>query len=80
MENHAMPHVIVKAWPGKTEDQKRRLAEAITRDVMDILAYGAESVSVAFEEVASDRWKEDVYLPDIQARPDTLYKKPGYTM
>jgi len=23
-----MPHVIVKLWPGKSEDQKNRLAEA----------------------------------------------------
>ncbi|RZF25531.1 4-oxalocrotonate tautomerase [Paraburkholderia sp. UYCP14C] len=75
-----MPHVIVKAWPGKTEEQKRRLAEAITRDVMDVLGYGAESVSVAFEEVTPDRWKQDVYRPDIEARSDTLYKEPGYKM
>lgn len=42
-----MPHVIVKAWPGKTEDQKRRLAEAITRDVTEIFGSGADSVSVS---------------------------------
>ena len=41
-----MPHVIVKLWPGKSEQQKTRLAEAITKDVMDILDYGEESVSV----------------------------------
>ncbi|ACC75813.1 tautomerase family protein [Paraburkholderia phymatum] len=75
-----MPHVIVKAWPGKTEEQKRRLAEAITRNVMDILGYGEESVSVAFEEIPSDRWKDEVYRPDIEERPGTLYKKPGYRM
>ncbi|SAK75527.1 4-oxalocrotonate tautomerase [Caballeronia temeraria] len=75
-----MPHVIVKAWPGKTEQQKRRLAESITRDVMDILGYGEESVSVGFEEVMSDRWKDEVYGPDIEARPETLYKQPGYRM
>lgn len=75
-----MPHVIVKAWPGKTEDQKRRLAEAITRDVMEIFDYGADSVSVSIAEVAADRWKEDVYGPDIQANPAGLYKKPGYRM
>lgn len=75
-----MPHVIVKAWTGKTEDQKKRLAEAITRDVMEILDYGADSVSVAIEEVAPERWKEDVYRPDIEGRSDTLYKKPGYKM
>ncbi|MDR6423765.1 4-oxalocrotonate tautomerase [Paraburkholderia phenoliruptrix] len=75
-----MPHVIVKAWPGKTEDQKRRLAEAITEDVMRILGYGEESVSVGFEEITSGRWKDEVYRPDIEARSHTLYKKPGYVM
>ena len=48
-----MPHVIVKLWPGKSEQQKMRLAEAITRDVMKVPNYGEESVSVAFEEVSS---------------------------
>ena len=42
-----MPHVIVKLWPGKSDQQKTRLAEAITKNVMDILHYGDESVSVA---------------------------------
>jgi 4-oxalocrotonate tautomerase len=75
-----MPHVIVKLWPGKSEAQKTRLAEAITEDVMAILDYGDESVSVAFEEVSAGEWAERVYRPDIQAKPDQLYKKPGYTM
>lgn len=46
-----MPHVILKLWPGKSEQQKNRLAEAITKNVMHILHYGEESVSVAMEEV-----------------------------
>ena len=41
-----MPHVVVKLWPGKSEDQKKRLAEAITKVVMNILHYGEESISV----------------------------------
>jgi len=32
-----MPHVIVKPWPGKTEQQKKRLTEEITRSVMKVL-------------------------------------------
>ena len=35
-----MPHVIVKLWPGPSEQQKARLAEAITKAVMDILDLG----------------------------------------
>jgi 4-oxalocrotonate tautomerase len=75
-----MPHVIVKLWPGKSAQQKRRLAQAITDDVMKVLRYGEESVSVAFEEVDADEWEEKVYEPDIVRKSDTLYKKPGYTM
>src|SRR5205809_6624058 len=46
--------------PGKSEQQKTRLAQAITKDVMDILHYGEESVSVAMEEVKSQDWVQTV--------------------
>ena len=75
-----MPHVIVKLWPGKSEQQKRRLADAITKDVAAVLNYGDESVSVAVEEVPAAEWNDKVYHPDIVDKAATLYKKPGYTM
>ncbi|HZT69846.1 MAG TPA: tautomerase family protein [Terriglobia bacterium] len=75
-----MPHVIVKLWPGKTEQQKTRLAEAFTRDVMEILHYGEESVSVAIEEIKPQDWAEKVYKPDFQNKWRNLYKKPGYEL
>ena len=75
-----MPHVIVKLWPGKSNQQKARLAEKIAKDVMDVLNYGEESVSVGFEEIKSQDWKEKVYKPDIQDKWDKLYRKPGYEM
>ena len=68
----------MKLWPGKSEQQKNRLAEAIIKNVMDILHYGEESVSVAMEEVKSQDWIEKVYRPDIRNQWDKLYKKPGY--
>jgi 4-oxalocrotonate tautomerase len=75
-----MPNVMVKLWPGKSEQQKVRLAEAIAQDVMSVLNYREESVSVAIEEVKPEDWAEKVYKPDITEKPDQLYKKPGYTM
>ena len=75
-----MPHVIVKLWPGKSEQQKIRLAEAIVTDVTKVLNYGEESVSVTIEEVSAKDWAEKVYKPDIINKPEQLYKKPGYTM
>jgi 4-oxalocrotonate tautomerase len=75
-----MPHITVKLWPGQSERQKKRLAERIAKDVMDVLDYGEESVSVAIEEIASEEWAEKVYRPEIVGKPGQLYKKPGYTM
>ena len=75
-----MPHVIVKLWPGKSEQQKARLAEKIVENVTKVLNYGEESVSVAFEEVEPHDWAEKVYQRDIVRNSERLYKKPGYTM
>ncbi|MFL6353412.1 MAG: 4-oxalocrotonate tautomerase family protein [Bryobacteraceae bacterium] len=75
-----MPHVIVKLWPGKSEQQKQRLADAITKDVMEILHYGEESVSVALEDVKAQNWAEKVYKPEIQKQSVRLYKRPGYDL
>jgi len=75
-----MPHVIVKLWPGKSAQQKVRLAQNITKAVMDVLHYGEESVFVAFEEVEPGEWAAKVYQPDIVGNAAKLYKKPGYTM
>ena len=75
-----MPHVIVKLWPGKSEQQKKRLAQAIANDVMTVLNYGEESVSVAIEEVEPEEWAEKVYRPDIVGNSKRVYKQPGYTM
>ena len=64
-----MPHVIVKLWPGKSEQQKQRLADAIAKDVMRILHYGEESVSVAMEEVSPRDWAERYTSLTFRPRP-----------
>lgn len=73
-----MPHVVVKIWPGKTEAQKQQLSKAIAKNVMDILGSKDASISVGIEEVDSEAWSQDVYLPDILGKWETLYKEPGY--
>ena len=73
-----MPHVIVKLWPGKTEQQKSALTDAIAEDVTSFLGYGDEAVSVAMEEVAPADWNARVYEPDIIGHWSELTKKPGY--
>jgi 4-oxalocrotonate tautomerase len=73
-----MPHVVVKLWPGKSEQQKTRLGQEITDSIMSVLNCGAESVSVGFEEVESQEWEDKVYRPEIKAKWNKLYKRPEY--
>jgi 4-oxalocrotonate tautomerase len=73
-----MPHVIVKLYPGRSEQQKNRLAEEIVKDVVAIAKCEEEAVSVAIEDVRPEDWVEMVYKPDILDNPERLYKKPGY--
>ena len=73
-----MPHVAVKLWPGRSEEQKTKLAEAIVKDVMTHLNSSEDSVSVTIEEVKREDWPARVYKPDIQEKWAKLYKKPGY--
>jgi 4-oxalocrotonate tautomerase len=78
LRSKMMPHVIVKLYPGRSEEQKTRLAEEIVKDVVAIAKCEEKSVSVAFEEVKTEEWTEKVYRPDILEKQETLYKKPGY--
>ena len=73
-----MPHVVVKLVPGSSDEQKNQLAEEIVRDVMRVLNRKEEAISVALEEVDPKDWTHKVYVPDIQGKWNTLYKKPGY--
>jgi 4-oxalocrotonate tautomerase len=74
-----MPHVIVKLYPGRTEEQKEALTEKITSAVMESFGVDASSVSFAFEETPKEKWPKEVYKPDILGKEQTLYKKPGYS-
>jgi 4-oxalocrotonate tautomerase len=73
-----MPHVIVKLLPGRSAQQKAKIAEEVTKVIMATANCAETSVSVGIEDVASEDWTEQVYKPDILGKHDTLYKKPGY--
>ena len=73
-----MPHVIVKMYSGRSEQQKTRLAQEITKAVMSALGAAETSVSVGIEDVEPANWTEQVYKPDIVGKAATIFKKPGY--
>lgn len=73
-----MPHIIVKLYPGRGEEQKINLAESITTAVSENLSIDKSTISVAIEEVPAEKWAEEVYKKDIIDNHEKLYKKPGY--
>ena len=73
-----MPHVAIKLFPGKTEEQKTKLAEEIRQSLLTVFKSSDASISIAFEECDPKDWLETVYKPEIEAKQDKLYKKPGY--
>lgn len=73
-----MPHVVVKMYPGRTEEQKKKLSEEIVKALMSTLQSSETSISVAIEDVNKEDWNEKVYRPEIEGKQETLYKKPGY--
>jgi 4-oxalocrotonate tautomerase len=73
-----MPHVNVRMYAGRSEEDKQRLAKAIGEALVKALGSSERSISVAIEDVAPDDWMAEVYEPEITAKQDRLYKRPGY--
>ncbi|MGE5632755.1 MAG: tautomerase family protein [Caulobacteraceae bacterium] len=74
-----MPHVVIKCFPGRTDEQKKKCADKIAEDIADILGCSVSSVSVAIKDIPKEEWKEKVWDADIVPNEKYLYKKPGYT-
>lgn len=55
-----MPHIDVNLFPGRTQEQKQKLAEKIVEDAMDILGSPREALSVSMHEVAPENWNNDI--------------------
>ena len=47
---------------------------------MQTLGTSEGGKSVAIEEISKEHWEEQVHKPLIVAKPEMLYKKPGYKL
>ncbi|MBQ5417830.1 MAG: tautomerase family protein [Oscillospiraceae bacterium] len=73
-----MPHVEIKCYPGRTDEQKLECADRVARAVSETLGCDISHVSVAVKEVEKADWKEQVWDKMIVPDEKYLYKKPGY--
>ena len=73
-----MPHIEIKCFAGRTDEQKTRCAEKIAEDIAEILGCETSSVSIAIKDIPEGEWKEKVWDANIVPDEKYLYKKPGY--
>ena len=73
-----MPHIILKIAAGKSEAEKLSIAQTLSDALTGSLGIEEKSLSVAVEDIEVSDWVEKVFIPDIQAKPEQIYKKPGY--
>ena len=75
-----MPHVDIKCFSGRTDQQKQLCAEKIAEVIAETLGCKTSSVSVAIKDIAEEDWKEEVWDRQIVPDREFLYKKPGYSL
>lgn len=73
-----MPHVIVKFHPGRTDAEKRAMADAIASALERTMGYDIDFISVAVEEIEPSAWMSSVYEPEIAGQVDRLVRRPRY--
>jgi len=73
-----MPHITIQMYPGRDEQTKKRLADAVLDAASKSLAREKEHFSVSIVDVPKDEWKENVY-DKVLADSNTIIK-PGYDM
>ena len=74
-----MPHIVMKCYPGRTEEQKNLCAEKMAEAIAQTMGCPVSSVSIAIEEIEKEDWKETVWDAEISPNMEKLYIKPGYT-
>ena len=67
----------MKLYPGLSEDRKRVLAEERTKSTVAALGFDRAVISVGIEEIGPEDWDRCVIKPDIEAKPQTIYKPRG---
>ena len=74
-----MPHVEIKCFAGRSEEQKKECAEKIAKVIVETLGCAESAVSVAIKDIPKEEWKEKVWDRNIVPDDGYLYKRPGYT-
>lgn len=74
-----MPHIIVKAWPGGTREDKGKLAEKFKDNMSEVMGVPKNVITVAFDEVKPEDWYDDIHIPLIEGnKTGEMFIPKGY--
>ena len=73
-----MPHITIQMYPGRSDELKKKLAEALREAASRTLEREEAHFSVSVKDVPKEKWKEQVY-DKVRSDANTVIQ-PGYTM
>jgi len=73
-----MPHITIQMYPGRDDEIKKRLAEAVAKTAAAELGRGIEHFSVSIQDVPQEEWNEKVYKKITDPKNQEVFLKPGY--
>ncbi|MBE6623219.1 MAG: 4-oxalocrotonate tautomerase [Ruminococcaceae bacterium] len=72
-----MPHISVKMLEGRSEEQKKQLAQALEKTLSETLGCATTWVTVSIEDYSAEQW-QDVFKKEVSENEENLYKKAQY--
>ena len=69
-----MPFINVKMFPGRTQEEREKLAVALGDRAMELLGAPAEAFVIAVQEVAKEDWHDQVSVPEVNGNPNVIIK------
>lgn len=76
-----MPHINVKCYPKHlSEQQMKDFIADLTNVTQKHLKATEDSISISYEEIPAEQWKNEVFDKEIKPNIGKLAKDPGYDM
>ena len=76
-----MPHINIKCYPKHlTAGEMKDFVQDLTQLVGKHLKSTEDSISISYNEIPAEKWKEEVFDKEIRPYVGKLAKDPNYDM
>lgn len=72
-----MPHIGIKMLEGRTEEQKKKAAEAVKDALASSLGMSDHYITVTIEDFNTEEW-QDVFREEVTEKDENVFVKPKY--